>query len=110
MHLYTDDHPHTTVRGLGYKNAQVARQTIHKVEQHFDAKQRWQHVPGWTPRTCRPRRYLHTKKSCARYYRTQKKYRILGMCNRARGSLRRTRDPHALRGAIRVFEQWLAQY
>lgn len=110
MHLYTDDHPHTTVRGLGYKNAQVARQTIHKVEQYFDAKQRWQRVPGWTPRTCRPRRYLRTKKSCTRYYRTQQTYRILGMCNRARGSLRRSNHPNALRGAIRVFEQWLAQH
>lgn len=110
MHLYTDDHPYTTVHGLGYKNAHVARQTIQKVEQHFDATQRRQRVPGLTPRNCRPSRYLHTKKSCTRYYRTQKTYRILGMCNRARGLLRRSRNPTALRGAIRVFEQWLANH
>lgn len=110
MNLYTDDHPVTTIKGLGYKNATVAQQTIRRVEHAFATLRRKQLVPGWTPRTVRPHVYLRTKKATSRYYNHQMTYRILGMRNRAKGMLHRVRDASDLQAAIAVFDKWLRRH
>jgi hypothetical protein len=34
--LYTYDNPKTTLKGFGFKNKNIAKETIQKVEEYFD--------------------------------------------------------------------------
>ena len=107
MHLYTDDHPETTLSGLSYTSARAAKRSLQRIDAYFDALSK-AHVLGTaTPACVRPQRTLHTTDEVQHYYTQQKRYRVIGMCNRARGQLARAQKPHEMRAAIAVYDKWL---
>ena len=110
MDLYTDNNKKTTLKGLGYKNRQIALETIRKVEIYFNYMKGQQKIPGWTPNNVLPKKYLSNKNELERYYEIQKMYRILGMSNRAKGMVNRVKKNKGLKEAIAVFKIWLEQY
>ena len=110
MHLYTDDNPKTTLKGLGFKNKEKAQKTIILVEKYFNDLRKNQTIPGWTPSNVLPKKYIENKKECFRYYQKQKLYRILGMANRARGMKNKASDRSGILDAISIFEEWLNVY
>lgn len=110
MNLYTDDNPHTTLSGLGFKNKQKAITTIKLVEEYFEIMKNQQLIPGYTPINVLPKEYITSKEESNKYYDKQKMYRILGMSNRAKGMLHRVKYTQNLQEAIIVFEKWLHQY
>ena len=109
--LYTDDNPKTTLKGLGFKNKNIAKSTIQKVEEYFNNMIRiqLQTIPSYTPDNVLPKKYLASKDETIKYYRNQKMYRILGMRNRAKGMLHRVKDNKDFKGAMKIFDEWLAK-
>ena len=107
--LYTDNNPKTTLKGLGFKNKKIAKETIQKVEEYFDNMIRIQlkTIPSYTPDNVLPKKYLTSKDETMKYYRNQKMYRILGMRNRAKGMLHRVKDNKDFKGAMKIFDEWL---
>ena len=113
MNLYTDDNPHTTLKGLGYKDKLKALETIVKVEKYFNEMSKKQVVPGWSPNNVLPKVYLNSYDEVYKYYRKQKMYRILGMLNRARGMINRIKDETRkknMKEAMEVFDKWMKKY
>ena len=110
MDLYTDNNKKTTLKGLGYKNRQVAVETIRKVEIYFNYMEQKQKIPGWTPDNVLPKKYIKNKNESKKYYKIQKMYRILGMSNRAKGMVNRVKNNKGLKDAISVFKVWLDNY
>jgi len=107
MNLYTDDNPHTTIKGLGFKNAEKAISTISIVENHFDQALKRQKIPGYTPDNLLPKKYINNKKDAILYYKRQKYFRIIGMRNRAKGMIKKTKKPEDLINAILIFDEWI---
>ena len=110
MNLYTDDNPQTTLSGLGFKNKNKAIETIQKVEKYFDIMKKNQVIPGYTPDSVLPKKFITTKKQSNEYYNKQKLYRILGMSNRAKGMIHRVKQSENLIDAILIFDKWLQNY
>ena len=110
MNLYTDDHPETTLKGLGFKNKKIAKQTISKVEKYFNLLKKKQNIPDWTPNNVRPKIYIEDNNQNNSYYDKQKMYRILGMSNRAKGMIHRIKKNKKIKEAIQVFQEWLVNY
>ena len=74
--LYSDDNPKTTLKGLGFKNEDKAKETIEKVEKYFDKLMKKQKINSYTPDNVLPKKLLTTKKEIKKYYQLQKMYRI----------------------------------
>ena len=110
MNLYTDDNPKTTLKGLGFKNEKTAIETVMKVEKHFELMKKIQPIPGMTPNNVLPKKQIKNKHDCEIYYERQKMYRILGMSNRAKGMLHRTKNKNDFLRAIKIFTKWMDQY
>ena len=110
MNLYTDDNPETTLKGLGFKNALKALETIRIVEKYFDKLEKSQNIPGFTPKCVLPKTYINTKLESKKYYQKQKLFRILGMQNRAKGMVKRIKNNKNILLAIDIFQNWLDKY
>lgn len=110
MNLYTDDNPHTTIKGLGFKDKETALNTILIVEQHFDKVRKTQKIPGYSPNNLLPIKYIKNKNEADKYYKLQKFYRIMGMRNRAKGMLKKSKNTLNLIAAIKIFDKWLQDY
>lgn len=110
MNLYTDDNPHTTLKGLGFKDKKTAVNTIKIVEEHFDKMRKKQKIPGFNPNNLLPNKFITSEKEANKYYKLQKFYRIIGMRNRAKGILKNTQNTKNLIEAIKIFDEWLSNY
>ena len=110
MNLYTDDNPKTTLKGLGFKNKEIAIKSIKIVENYFDQMYARQKIPGITPDNVLPKQMLNSKKDAKKYYQKQKMYRILGMLNRARGMINKIKNKKYMNQAIIIFENWMNKY
>tara|TARA_B100000925_G_scaffold291256_1_gene278691 strand:+ start:80 stop:595 length:516 start_codon:yes stop_codon:yes gene_type:complete len=110
MNLYTDDNPETTLKGLGFKNALKALETIRIVEKYFDKLEKSQKIPGFTPKCVLPKTYINNKIESKKYYQKQKLYRILGMQNRAKGMVNRIKNNKNILLAIDIFQNWLDKH
>ena len=110
MNLFTDDNPKTTVTNLGFKNKQKALESIHIVEKHFNLLEKKQKIPGYTPKNVLPKKYLETVEESKHYYKVQKKYRILGLLNRAKTMIKKKNiNPESVKNikeAIKVLEKY----
>lgn len=107
MNLYTDNNPKTTLNGLGFKDKKVALETINIVEKYFNKLNKKQKINSWTPKNTLPKKYITSKEDKNNYYNNQKKFRILGMRNRAKGMIKRVNNNKNLLEAIKVFDKWL---
>lgn len=92
MNLFTDDNPKTTVKNLGFKNKEKAIESINIIENHFNLLQKKQKIPGYSPNNLLPKKYIKTKKECNNYYMIQKKYRVLGLLNRAKTIIKKNNN------------------
>lgn len=110
MNLYTDDNPKTTLKGLGFKNKEVAIKSIQIVENYFNQMYMDQKIPGITPDNVLPKKKLNNKRDAKKYYQKQKMYRILGMSNRAKGMVDRINKNKNIKQAIQIYEKWLSKY
>ena len=110
MNLYTDDNPKTTLKGLGFKNKEIAIKSIKIVENYFDQMYARQKIPGITPDNVLPKQMLNSKKDAKKYYKKQKMYRILGMSNRAKGMVDKIANNINIKQAIQIYEKWLLKY
>lgn len=110
MHLYTNNHPETTLKGLGFKNLNSAKDSVIKVEKYFNKLKKLQKIPGWTSTKTRPRKFISSKKLSNKYYQKQKFLRILGLNNRAKGMLNRVDKTKTkkISNAIDIFNSWLS--
>ena len=108
--LYSDDNPKTTLKGLGFKNEDKAKETIEKVEKYFDKLMKKQKINSYTPDNVLPKKLLTTKKEIKKYYQLQKMYRILGMSNRAKGMVNKVNKNKDLKKAIKIFDKWIKTY
>ena len=72
MNLYTDDNPKTTLKGLGFKNKEVAIKSIQIVESYFNQMYMDQKIPGITPDNVLPKKKLNNKRDAKKYYQKQK--------------------------------------
>ena len=105
--LYNDANPKTTVHGLGFRNAKVAKESIRIVREHFNNLYKKQKIPGYSSKHTLPRKYLETKQDAIRYYKNQVIYRILGLRNRAKSMLERTNNKKNIKDAVDVFDKYL---
>lgn len=112
MNLFTDDNPKTTVTNLGFKNKHKALESIRIVEKHFDSLEKKQKIPGYTPKNVLPKRYLETVEESKRFYKVQKKYRILGLLNRAKTMIKKKNiNPESVKNikeAIKVLDKFVS--
>ena len=46
MNLFTDDNPKNTLKGLGFKNYEITKKSINKIEDYFDNRLRNQKYQG----------------------------------------------------------------
>jgi hypothetical protein len=103
-HLFSDDNPETTLKGLGYKDRKTAIHSIKKIEETFSRMRNEQKVNTYSPNNLRPRAFLDSKKAIERYYLKQKMYRILALLNR----LKVTKKPNT--EAMELFQKWMKEY
>lgn len=108
-HLFTDDNPETTLKGLGFKTPKKALESIIKVEEYFDKLEYEQKLDNYTPENVRPRQYIKTMKEKHRYYSKQKMYRILGLLNRAKVIYKKTNSKNIF-DSIQILEDWMDNY
>ena len=108
-HLFTDDNPETTLRGLGFKTPQKTLESIERIEAYFDLLESNQIIGDWTPSNVRPHEFIQTLEQCQRYYKKQKMYRVLGLLNRAKVIYRRTGNPN-IGASIEILEDWMNLY
>lgn len=109
MNLYNDLNKNTTVKGLGFRNREVALDSIDIVEDYFDKLYKKQKIPGYSSSKTLPRKYIKTKKESKDYYDTQKMYRILGLHNRAKSMIERIKNKESIKNikeAIKVFKSY----
>jgi hypothetical protein len=105
--LYNDANPKTTIHGLGFRNAKVAKESIKIVREYFNNLYKKQKIPDYSSKYTLPMKYLETKQDALRYYKNQIMYRILGLRNRAKSMLERTTNKKNMREAISVFDRYL---
>jgi hypothetical protein len=113
LNLFTDDNPETTLHGLGFKNQETAVNSLERIETHFNNLRSQQSVPGDSPINLRPRQYLSTKKDVYVFYQRQKMTRVIGLLNRAKSLIKRTRRAkkiHDFQQAIYILEDWMEAY
>uniref|UniRef100_A0A6C0LLW1 Uncharacterized protein n=1 Tax=viral metagenome TaxID=1070528 RepID=A0A6C0LLW1_9ZZZZ len=113
MELYSDKNKKTTVKGLKFKDEQAAKDTIKIVDTYFKDLKECQKVPGYTPKTLLPEKYIENNKDLKKYYSTQAMWRILAMRNRASSMLDRTNNEDSienLKDAVYIFDKWLSKY
>ena len=105
--LYTDDHPETTLYGLEFRNKELAKKSIKKIEKYFEDMKRKQKKNTFSPSNVRPKKFLKTVKEIKFYYQLQKKYRVLGLHNRILGMLKKKKNKKDLLEALIIFKDWL---
>lgn len=113
MNLFTDDNPETTLHGLGFKNRMVALKSIDMIEEHFNQKFLEQKIPGMSPNNLRPQTYLADSHAALIFYQRQKMTRVIGLLNRAKSLVKRTRRPQKKKDfsqAIQVLLRWMDHY
>jgi hypothetical protein len=110
MELYTDRNPITTLKGLGYKNEKVAKNSIKLIEIHFSQLYKKQKLNSWTPFNVKPKKFITNKTQSYKYYQTQKMYRVLGLVNRAKGMVHRIDNNKQMIKSIKIFEKWMQKY
>ena len=113
MDLYSDTNKRTTLKGLGFKNKEIAKHSINKINLYFDNLYFNQKIPNYSSNKTLPKKYLSTKKEACMYYSTQKMYRVLALLNRAKSMLDRIENVnsiHNIEEAINVFEKWMSKY
>ena len=108
-HLFTDDNPETTLKGLGFKTPQKTMESIQKIEEYFNHLEQEQPIGGWTPPIVRPREFIDSVAKRHQYYRKQKMYRVLGLLNRARVIYARTGSLD-ISASIEILEEWMRLY
>ena len=79
--LYTDDHPETTLYGLVFRNKEVDKKSIKKIEKYFENMKRKQKKNTFSSSNVRPKNFEDLKE-IKLYYQFTKKYRVLGLHNR----------------------------
>ena len=80
------------------------------VENYFESMKKIQKIPAMTPYNVLPKKLIKNKLECEIYYERQKMFRILGMSNRAKGMLHRTKNKNDFLEAIKIFKKWMDQY
>lgn len=109
FHLFTDNHPETTLKNLGFKNRQKAVESILKIEKTFSYMRDIQKINTCSPENLRPRYFLDSKKIIEKFYLQQKMYRVLGLLNRAKILVLRYAKTDILE-AIEILQKWLDEY
>ena len=108
-HLFTDDNPETTLKGLGFKTPEKTLNSIKLIEEYFDNLEKTQKLNSYTPNNVRPKQYLQTIDEIHYYYRKQKMYRILGLLNRAKVIYKKTGSDNIL-ASIDILMDWMENY
>lgn len=108
-HLFTDDNPETTLKGLGFKTPEKTIESIEKIEEYFNNLEKNQPLNSYTPNNVRPKQYLQTKSEIHYYYCKQKMYRILGLLNRAKVVYKKTGSDKIL-ASIHILMDWMDEY
>ena len=97
MNLYNDLNKNTTVKGLGFRNKEVALDSIDIVEDYFDKLYKNKKYQDILVLKLYPEKYIKTKKESKDYYDTQKMYRILGLHNRAKSMIERIKNKESIK-------------
>jgi hypothetical protein len=108
-HLFTDDNPETTVKGLKFKTLDDTKQSIQFIEFYFNQLRRNQKENESTPDNVLPKKILKTKNEIITYYEQQKMYRIIGLLNRAK-SIYKKYPNDELEKSIKLLEEWMQKY
>ncbi len=108
-HLFSNDNPATTLRGLGFKNKDIALQSIQKIEEVFSRLRDKQKINTCSPKFLRPRYLLDSEAIIEKYYLHQKMYRVLALLNRA-NTVKYRYPKEGIIEAIEVFRQWMKEY
>ena len=106
LHLFTDDYPETTLKGLGFSNLKKTKSSIAKIESYFSKREEQQKIPG-IPKKLRPVKKLTTKAESSRYFQNQKMYRVLGLLNRAKVMVKRIKEKENIEKSILLLEDWV---
>lgn len=109
LHLFTDDNPETTLKGLGFKTLDKTKNSIVLIEKTFSNLRDKQEIGGCSPNNLRPKVFLETSKHIDKFYLQQKMYRILGLLNRAKIIYKRYPSDE-LKKSIELLEEWMADY
>lgn len=109
LQLFTNNNPETTIKGLKFKNKELALESIEKIELIFTTLQHQQRINTSSPTWLRPRYFLHSQEIIEKFYLQQKMYRVLGLLNRAKSVYNRTLKKNILQ-SIEVFLTWMTQY
>ena len=109
LHLFTNDNPETTLKGLGFKNKEIAIQSIIKIESTFSILRDKQKINTCSPKNLRPRYFLDSEKIIDKFYLQQKMYRVLGLLNRAKIVSHRYPKNDILE-AIEILQKWMDEY
>ena len=113
MELYSDKNKKTTLKGLGFKNKEISKNTIKRVEEYFKLMYEKQKIPGNTHPNTLPSKFLNSKTEAKKYYNVQSMYRILAMRNRAKSMLERVKNEDSkynLNESVKIFDKWLNNY
>ncbi len=108
-HLFTDDNPETTVKGLKFKTLEDTKQSIQFIEFYFNQLRRNQKENESTPDNVLPKKVLKTKNEIITYYEQQKMYRIIGLLNRAKSIFKKYPNEE-LEKSIKLLEEWMQKY
>ena len=109
LHLFTNDNPETTLKGLGFKNKEKALESIALIEITFSKLRDEQILNTCSPLNLRPRYLLDSKEAIEKFYLQQKMYRVLGLLNRAK-IIYNKYPKESLLEAISVLEEWMGEY
>ena len=110
--LFTDDHPETTLHHLGFSDPDKTNWSIQRIETYFDSRFKHQIIPG-EPFQLRPKKLLETKEDALQYFKNQKMTRVLGLLNRAKSIVKRTKDKdkyNNIKQSIHILQHWVNQH
>ena len=112
MNLFTDDHPETTLHGLGFSSLKKSKDSIQLIENHFNQLSSHQNIPGY-PKNLKPDKFLKNKTEVKRYYNNQKMTRVIALLNRAQSIKKITKNKDKLlelEKSITLFKSWVGKH
>jgi hypothetical protein len=108
-HLFTDDNPETTLKGLGFKTREKTIKSIKLIEDTFSNLKKNQQINTCSPLNLRPRYILDSQRAIEKFYLQQKMYRVLGLLNRAKTIYSRY-PKDTLKESIQILKNWMNEY
>ncbi len=114
MNLFSNDHPETTLKGLQFKDKELAIESIKKIDNYFKKLEKKQKIPGESPSNLRPQIKIENKQDSNKFYKKQAMWRIIALWNRAKVFLKKTKpdsEKHKnYKEVIEIFNQWMEKY